>query len=154
MILEVNGKTIEDSRQLRMTISMMNPDATVKLKLLRNGNPTSVSVKLGESAHRQGTGQGRRRNIRTGVGRSDRGKSRLANHQRIGIARSHHGSRGYGRQPFEPARIRGIARGDVIQEVNHQPVKTVAQLEEAVRKAGKNPLLLVNRKGSTIFMAE
>ncbi len=38
----------EDSRQLRMTISMMNPNATVDLKLLRNGNPTNVSVKLGD----------------------------------------------------------------------------------------------------------
>jgi hypothetical protein len=42
----------------------------------------------------------------------------------------------------------------VIQEVNHQPVKNVAQLEEAMRKAGDNPLLLVNRKGSTLFLAQ
>jgi serine protease Do len=47
----------------------------------------------------------------------------------------------------------GLREGDVIQEVNHQPVKTASQLEEAVRKAGKNPLLLVNRKGSTMFIA-
>ncbi len=48
VVLEVNGKQIEDSRELRMTISMMDPSATVNLKLLRNGNPTSVSVKLGD----------------------------------------------------------------------------------------------------------
>jgi S1-C subfamily serine protease len=47
-----------------------------------------------------------------------------------------------------------LRTGDVIQEVNHQPVKTVAQFEEAMRKAGSNPLLLVNRKGSTLFLAE
>jgi len=44
----------------------------------------------------------------------------------------------------------GLRRGDVIQEVNHQPVKNVSELNEAIHKAGKNPLLLVNRQGSTI----
>jgi serine protease Do len=56
--------------------------------------------------------------------------------------------------PSSPLASAGLRRGDVIQEVNHQPVKNVAQLEEAVRKAGKNPLLLVNRQGSTLFLAE
>src|SRR5579864_4597958 len=48
VILEVNGKPMDDSRQLRMTISMMSPDSTVKLKVLHSGNPSDVSVKLGE----------------------------------------------------------------------------------------------------------
>src|SRR4029077_3187038 len=48
VILEVNGKPMEDSRELRNTISMMDPNATVKLKLIRNGSPTDVTVKLGE----------------------------------------------------------------------------------------------------------
>jgi hypothetical protein len=42
----------------------------------------------------------------------------------------------------------------VIQEVNHQPVRNVSQFEEAMRKAGDHPLLLVNRQGSTLFLAE
>ena len=48
MILEVNGKPMSDSRELRMTISMMSPDSTINLKVMRNGNPTDLSVKLGE----------------------------------------------------------------------------------------------------------
>ncbi len=56
--------------------------------------------------------------------------------------------------PSSPLESAGLQRGDVIQEVNHQPVKSVTQFEEAIRKAGKDPLLLVNRKGSTIFLAE
>ncbi len=56
--------------------------------------------------------------------------------------------------PSSPLVNAGLRRGDVIQEVNHQPVKSVSQFEEAIRKGGKNPLLLVNRKGSTIFLAE
>ena len=46
----------------------------------------------------------------------------------------------------------GLRRGDVIQEVNHEPVKNVAQAEAAIRKAGSNVLLLVNRQGNTMFI--
>jgi len=38
IILEINGKPVSDSRELRMNISMMKPDADVKLKILRDGN--------------------------------------------------------------------------------------------------------------------
>jgi serine protease Do len=48
VILEVNGKVMEDSRQLRNMISMMDPTSTVNLKLMRNGNATNMSVKLGD----------------------------------------------------------------------------------------------------------
>jgi serine protease Do len=55
--------------------------------------------------------------------------------------------------PSSPEADSGLRRGDVIQEVNHQPVKNVSELNEAIHKAGKNPLLLVNRQGSTLFIA-
>ena len=32
----------------------------------------------------------------------------------------------------------GLRQGDVIQEVNHEPVRNVTQLEAAIRKAGSN----------------
>ena len=47
--------------------------------------------------------------------------------------------------PSSPLAAAGLERGDVIQEVNHQPVKNVAQFEEAMKKAGPNPLLLAAR---------
>ena len=46
----------------------------------------------------------------------------------------------------------GLQKGDVIQEVNHQPVNNVSEFESAVRKAGDSPLLLVNRGGITLFL--
>ena len=42
----------------------------------------------------------------------------------------------------------GIRAGDVIQEVNRQPVKTVDELRAAVRKSTDKPtLLLISREG-------
>jgi len=47
----------------------------------------------------------------------------------------------------------GIQAGDVIEEVNRQPVQTVDDLRAAVRKTTDRPLLLlVNRQGSELFV--
>jgi hypothetical protein len=41
----------------------------------------------------------------------------------------------------------------VIQEVNHEPVRDTADFESAMRNAKDGTLLLVNRQGSTMFLA-
>jgi len=154
VILEVNGKPVDDSRQLRMTISMMNPDSTVNLKLLRNGNPTDVSVKLGElpTDNKQAKAEeGPSEKALNGV-TVDNLDAQTA--RQLGLSPATTGVVVTDIDPSSALASAGLRRGDVIQEVNHQPVKNVAQFEEAVRKAGPNPLLLVNRQGSTLFLAE
>jgi serine protease Do len=55
--------------------------------------------------------------------------------------------------PVGPAADAGIQRGDVIEQVNQQPVRAVADLRGAVERAGKDPLLLlVNHRGTTTFI--
>ncbi|MCL5742743.1 MAG: PDZ domain-containing protein [Acidobacteria bacterium] len=54
---------------------------------------------------------------------------------------------------ISPARQADLQRGDVIQEVNRQPVATAGEFEQAVRAAGNQPvLLLVDRGGSTMYV--
>jgi S1-C subfamily serine protease len=55
--------------------------------------------------------------------------------------------------PSSPVADSGLQQGDVIQEVNHQAVANVTDFDRAIHKAGKDPLLLVNRQGSTLFIA-
>jgi serine protease Do len=154
VILELNGKPMENSRELRNTISMMDPTATVKLKLLRNGTPTDVSVKLGEmptDKELAKTDEGPSHKSLDGVTVENLDAQSA---RQLGLPASTSGVVVTDINPSSPLAASGLRAGDVIQEVNHQPVKNVAQLEEAVRKAGANPLLLVNRKGSTLFLAE
>ena len=48
----------------------------------------------------------------------------------------------------------GLARGDVIQEVNRQPVATVDEYNRAVKAGnGQEVLLLVNHHGVTSYVA-
>jgi len=154
VVLEVNGKPMEDSRQLRMTISMMDPNATADLKLLRNGNPINVSVKLGDlpaDKEQSKAEEGPSEQALDGVSVENLDSQTT---RELGLPATTTGVVVTDISPSSPLVSAGLQRGDVIQEVNHQPVKTVAQFEEAIRKAGKDPLLLVNRKGSTIFLAE
>ena len=54
---------------------------------------------------------------------------------------------------FGPAADAGIQRGDVIEQVNQEAVRSVPDLKSAVERSGKNPLLLlVNHSGTTIFV--
>src|SRR5438309_5983925 len=46
IIVEVNGKPVADSNDLRMTISMMPPDSEAHLKVLRSGSEREIGVKL------------------------------------------------------------------------------------------------------------
>lgn len=55
--------------------------------------------------------------------------------------------------PAGPAANAGIQEGDVIQEINRQPVRSVDEMRSALQKSGDRPaLLLVNHKGQTIFL--
>jgi serine protease Do len=154
VILEINGKPMSDSRELRMSISMMTPDSTVNVKLLRNGNPTDVSVKLGELPNDKDQAKAEE-------GTSDQALDGVTlenldgqTARELGLPAATTGVVVTDVSPTSSLASAGLRRGDVIQEVNHQPVKSVAQLEETVRKAGSNPLFLVNRHGSTLFIAE
>ena len=47
----------------------------------------------------------------------------------------------------------GIQAGDVIQEVNRQPVKSVDELRAALKKTSDKPtLILINRQGNNLFL--
>jgi serine protease Do len=152
VILELNGKSMTDSRMLRNAISMMKPDSTVKLKLLRNGNPTDATVTLGElpttpeqAKSEEGSSEGALEGVTLQNLDLDTAKQ-------LGLPASTSGVVVADVSPSSPVAMSGLRRGDVIQEVNHQAVKNVAQAEDAIRKAGSNVLLLVNRQGNTMFI--
>jgi serine protease Do len=153
IIVGLNGMPITDSNQLRMAISMMAPGTTANLKVWRNGGEHEMSVKLGElpadkeqasvqTANPQGALEG------VTVGNvSDQAV------QEFNLPANTKGVVVTGIDPSSPVADSGLRQGDVIQEVNHQPVRNVNDFDQAVSKAGKNPLLLVNREGNTLFIA-
>jgi serine protease Do len=55
--------------------------------------------------------------------------------------------------PVGPAAHAGLERGDVIEQVNQQPVRSATDVTTALERSGNRPaLLLVNRGGESIFI--
>jgi serine protease Do len=153
IILEVNGKPVETSNQLRNSISMMPPGTTVNLKLLRDGNEKNLSFKLREmpteTAKLESDGEGSTKALE-GVEVTNLTPEAA---QELGLPASAKGVIVAGIDPASKIAESGLQKGDLIQEVNHQPVKNVSEFQSAVKKGGSDPLLLVNRQGRTLFIA-
>jgi serine protease Do len=153
IIVELNSKPISDSNQLRMSISMMAPGTSVELKTLRNGNGRRVSVKLAElptetaklNSHEEGGSK-----ALAGVEVSNLNPE-IA--QQLGVPENTKGVVVTNVDPDTKMADSGLRQGDVIQEVNRQSVKNVSEFQNALKKSGDDPLLLVNRGGRTLYIS-
>ena len=157
IIVEVNGKPVADSNDLRMTISMMPPDSEAHLKVLRNGSEREIGVRLSTlpteeaAAHSEDNGNSSASSALSGV--SVENLDAESAHD-LGLSPNTKGVVVTSVDPSSEAAQAGLRRGDVIQEVNRQPVKNTAEFERAVRSSkDKRPLLLVNRNGSAMYLA-
>jgi serine protease Do len=155
VILDLNGKATNDSNELRNTIAMLQPGETVTLKVSRNGSTHDISVKLGELPSSKEEAQnehgGASKDALEGVSVENLDAETA---KELGLPVSTKGVVVTDIDPSSPKADSGLRKGDVIQEVNHQPVHDVAEFEQALHKTGKeNALLLVNRGGTTLFIA-
>ena len=160
IILDVNGKQVYDASQLRNMISSMQPGAHINLKVWRDNAERTLPVTLGELTPEEVTNRG---GGRRGGNNNDNASSAL---EGVSVENlTSQVARGLGISPNtsgvvvtdvdanSAAANAGLQRGDVIQEVNRRPVKSVTEFEAAVRNSKDGTLLLVNRNGHTTFVA-
>jgi len=153
VILELDGKKIDDSRDLQLTVPRMRPGTPANLKVVRDGREKSVSVTLGELPDHDTP-------LRPGAERSDaldgvdveRLTPPIA--AQLRLPRETTGVVVRTVRPDSAAAAAGLRSGDVIQEVNRKPVTSPEEFQRELRLAGAQPvLLLVNRGGSTFYVA-
>jgi serine protease Do len=153
IILDINGKPVNSSAQLRMHVSLMAPGATVNVKALRDGQEKTFSVKLAElpveHAQVEKPQNSPEANMQ-GITVEDV-NARTA--RQLGLPATAAGVVVTNVDPNSAAADAGLRRGDVIQEVNRQPVKNSADFEHAIRSSKDQALLLVNRQGNTLYVA-
>jgi len=154
IILDVNGKPVADSNELRMTISMMAPDSDAKLKVLRNGSEREIAVKLDtmpteQASKSEDKSDGSANGALSGVSVDNLDTQSASD---LGLSPNTKGVVVTNVDPSSEAAEAGLRRGDVIQEVNRQPVKNTSDFERAMRSSKDKPLLLVNRNGSTMYL--
>ncbi len=157
VVVSLNGKPVTDPNQLTRDVGAIPPGQTVKLEVIRDGKQRQVEVKLGErpdeteSTARAG-GQG---------GDADKSSGDI-----LGVrvqdltpelaqrARVDPGTKGVvvtAVAPDSPAASAGLDPGDVILEINRQPVASVADYKKAISKLKKGDTVLLRvRSGQAV----
>jgi serine protease Do len=149
----VNGQPVTTPNELRLQIAAMAPGTVAHLKVTRNGHPQDVAVKLGElpeSALKPTSSESSSGGPLAGV-QVERLTGDVA--RELKLPASTKGVVVDSVPSGSAAAEAGLRRGDVIQEVNRNPVAGVNDYQHAVEQAGKQPVtLLVNRDGTTAFV--
>jgi serine protease Do len=154
VIMSFNGQAVHDTNMLRNRVSETAPGSNADVTIIRDGSEKHVSVKLDQAS---GDKIARRDNESGGADQSSLGVAvapltpELAS--RYKLPRDAHGIVVQDVDPDGRAADAGIQAGDVIEEVNRQPVQSVEDLRAALGKNTDRPvLLLVNREGSSRFV--
>jgi serine protease Do len=156
IVTQVNGARTDDSNALRNHIAATPPGSDVALTVLRDGHEQTMHAKLVELQ----TDNEAAATPENGAKESGGGQlgitvepvtadlvSRLKLKSSQGVVVSEV-------EPGSPAAEAGIQAGDVVLEVNHEAVKTGADIRAGVKNSGSRPtLLLISRGGQSSFVA-
>ncbi len=152
IIVEYDGKAINDSAELPLVVARTPVGKTVRVKVLRDKATQTLDVKIAELKEEE-TAEAR------GSTSEDLGMSvqtltpDVA--ENLGVERNVKGVVVTNVEPGGPAAEAGLRPRDIILEVNRTPVKDVDAYRKAVRGVGKGKsvLFLVRRGDNTIFLA-
>jgi len=158
VITAVNNTPVNDPNTLRNTVAGLAPGTNTTVTLQRNGRDQNVSVALAELPDRpHEDGEATSGNNGGGTGTNRYGlslqvfTSNLA--ERNGLDPQDQGLLVTAVDPNGSAATAGIRQGDLIQEVNRRPVRSVADFNSAIQLSGTRPaLLLVKRRNAVTFL--
>jgi serine protease Do len=159
VILALNGDVVSDPNSFRNEIAGTPPGRTVTLRILREGSEQELRPTLGEFTPEERVERGSEEES-SAPRDSDGAQLGIAVQplttalaRELGISADTQGLVVVEIDPSGPAADAGIQRGDVIEQVNQQAVRSVGDLRSAIERSGKDPLLLlVNHRGTTIFV--
>lgn len=161
VITAINGEKIEDSNVLRNKVAGTLPGTDLKVTVLRDGSPQDFTVTLDEFEVNGERGEGNPGDPEGGPEKqSDTGKLGLTLQpltpqvaRQFGLDESAEGMVVTAVDPSAAASDAGIARGDIILEINRKTVNSTESVEAALQSAeGKPILLLISRRGQTIYL--
>lgn len=163
VILKFNGETINQMRNLPRVVANASIGSEADITYWRDGKELTTRVKVGEleKAEEEGLLATGPRETSDGtvidsVGLTLKALSDTLR-QDYAIARGVEGVVVDGVANLSEAAQKGLLEGDVIVEINQQPVSDPEKVAEIIEKAQQNKrssvLLLVNREGDVRFMA-
>ena len=157
VIVALDGAPVNEVNAFRNRIASSGPGAQVTLTILRDNREQKIAATTGEfKPEGEKTEQGETSPGATGQGRLGLSVIPLTPDiaSQLNLPAGTKGVVVDAIDPAGPAAAAALARGDVIQEVNRQPVTSAADVSAAIERNGNKPaLLLINRRGQQIYVA-
>jgi serine protease Do len=154
VITGLDGQKVSDASALQIEVGQKQPGTSIKLEVLRDGKDVNVPVTLEAMGSRDHDGKEESSNAngkpRWGLGLADMTPEMREQLQASGDV---HGAVVEQVQPGSAADNAGLQRGDVIVQVNHQPVQSAADVQKALSAVpkGQDALVLVWSNGGNTF---
>ena len=159
VITAINKQPVADNNSLRNLVASLGPGANVDVAALRNGRDQNFQVALAElpAGPKPESEEETSSNNGGSVGNERFGLTvqplTAATASRNGLDADDQGLLVTKVDPAGSAANAGIKQGDLIQEVNRQPVKTVTEFTAAIQQSGAKPaLVLVKRRNIVIYL--
>jgi len=155
VVLEYNGKNIADSRHMKLAVGETKPGATVPVKIWRDGSTRTLEATIKPLPGTEQLAQGNTHNNKdtgtlNGVAVSD--PDRQTRHE-FNLPETLKGAVVTEVKPDSAAAEAGLKPGDVIQEINRQPVKSADDAVRLTENAkDKHTLLRVWEHGSSHYV--
>ena len=147
VIRSFNGQPVHDFNALRNRVADARPGSAASVVVLRDGSERTLTVKLDEAASareaRERGPEATEDKAALGVAVAPLSPDAAS---RAGLGKDAHGVVVRQVNPDGRAADAGIQPGDIILEVNRQPVQSVDDLRSAVRRAAEKPTLLLVRR--------
>jgi serine protease Do len=155
VITALNGQPTTDKNTFRNAVAAMAPGTNVKLDVWRDGKTSTYNITLAELQPDKNAQEGPADNSATG-GLEGVNVQNITSDiaGQLNLPASTKGVIITSIDDASPAAAAGLNRGDVIQEVNHKPVTSVAEYQKAVAASPANQplLLLINEGGITRYV--
>jgi serine protease Do len=159
VITAINGNVVEDVNAFRLQVAAFSPNTTIHLKVARGGQTLELPVTLAEfNMEKAENGEGTAGIPRGGEKGAMRGVSVQTLtpdiRQQLQVPEGTAGVIITDLDEDSPAAASGLQSGDVIVQVNHHAVNTVAEFNSAVKSTAsrESTLLLVKRGQATQFV--
>jgi serine protease Do len=153
VIVGFQGVPIEDAAGLQRAVTRTAVGAKATIKVIRNGHEQELTTTIVEQAETREVASANRNPESALVGVEVQGINQQMARE-LGLHGKAQGVVVVNVEPGSAADQAGLAQGDVIREINRQPVKSVKDYEHVVSdlKKDQDVLLLINRRGSSLFI--
>jgi serine protease Do len=155
VIIEYQGTPVDEGVALQRLVTRTPVGSKVPVKVIRDGRERELTVRIGEQPEQKTV-------AKVDVGENNYALAGVAVKDLDQNTARESGFRGKPQgvvvtrvEPDSGAEKAGLVSGDVIREINRQPVKSVKDFEKVSSdvKRGENVLILINRRGNSLFLS-